>query len=106
LQHLTPRHVVAALAPLGRIDEAQAEIATPLSHQPTHRCGGRMGRQGSVAKFEAGLAVTLRLRKEGEDHWLALEATGDGEARKSADEIATKAQGWESRCQRPRRRRS
>jgi TolB-like protein/DNA-binding SARP family transcriptional activator len=32
--NLARRHVAAALAHLGRIDEAQAEIATLLSHQP------------------------------------------------------------------------
>jgi hypothetical protein len=55
------------------------------------------GGEAGVAKIEAdgGLAVTLRLRKEGEDYWLALEATGDGDAKKAADEIAAKTQGWE-----------
>ena len=58
---------------------------------------GTPGGEAGVAKIEAdgGLAVTLRLRKEGEDHWLALEATGDGDAKKSADEIVAKTQGWE-----------
>ena len=58
---------------------------------------GTPGGEAGTAKIEAdgGLVVTLRLRKEGEDHWLALEATGDGEAKKSADEIAAKTQGWE-----------
>ena len=56
------------------------------------------GGEAGTAKIEAdgGLAVTLRLRKEGEDYWATLEATGsDGEAKKTADEIAAKAQGWE-----------
>ena len=55
------------------------------------------GGEAGVAKIEAdgGLAVALRLRKEGEDYWLALEATGDGDAKKTADEIAAKAKGWE-----------
>jgi len=64
--------------------------------KPAAAAPGTPGGEAGVAKIEAdGLAVTLRLRKEGEDHWLALEATGDGEAKKSADEIAAKAQGWE-----------
>ena len=52
----------------------------------------------SVAKIEAdgGLAVTVRLRKEGEDTWVSLEASGaDGDAKKTADDITTRTQGWE-----------
>jgi len=58
---------------------------------------GTPGGEAGIAKIEAdgGLAVILRLRKEGEDYWLALEATGDGDAKKTTDEIAAKAQGWE-----------
>jgi hypothetical protein len=56
------------------------------------------GSEAGTARIEAdgGLTVTLRLRKEGEDYWGTLEAAGsDGEAKKNADEIAAKAQGWE-----------
>jgi hypothetical protein len=65
--------------------------------KPAAAAPGTPGGEAGVAKIEAdgGLAVTLRLRKEGEDYWLALEATGDGDAKKPADEIAAKAQGWE-----------
>jgi hypothetical protein len=52
----------------------------------------------SVAKLEAegGLGVTLKLRKEGENTWVSLEASGaDGDAKKTAEEIVRKAQGWE-----------
>jgi len=52
----------------------------------------------SVAKIEAdgGLAVTVRLRKEGEDTWVSLEASGaDGDAKKTADDITKRTQGWE-----------
>ena len=52
----------------------------------------------SVAKIEAdgGLAVTVRLRKEGEDTWVSLEAAGaEGDAKKTAEEITKRVQGWE-----------
>lgn len=51
----------------------------------------------SVAKLEAdgGLVVTLRMRKEGEDTWLSVDATGEGDAKKQADEIAGRTKGWE-----------
>jgi Domain of unknown function (DUF4340) len=51
----------------------------------------------STARLEAdgGLAVTLRLRKDGEDTWLSLTATGEGDAKKQADEITARSKDWE-----------
>jgi hypothetical protein len=52
----------------------------------------------SVVKVESadGLSTTLRLRKEGDAHWLAVTATGgEGEARKAADEMAARTKDWE-----------
>ena len=60
--------------------------------------GTGSGSDAGTAKIEAdgGLGVVVKLRKEGEDYWATLDATGsDGDAKKSADEIAAKAQGWE-----------
>jgi hypothetical protein len=43
-----------------------------------------------------GLAATLRLRKDGDAHWLSITATGgDGAARKAAEEIAARTKDWE-----------
>ena len=39
--------------------------------------------------------TTLRLRKEGDAHWLSVTAAGEGEAKKTADEIAGRTGGWE-----------
>ena len=52
----------------------------------------------SVAKIEAdgGLAITVRLRKEGDDTWVSLEASGaEGDAKKTAEDIVKRTQGWE-----------
>jgi Domain of unknown function (DUF4340) len=51
----------------------------------------------STARLEAdgGLTVTLRLRKDGEDTWLSLTATGEGDAKKTADDIAARSKDWE-----------
>jgi hypothetical protein len=46
-------------------------------------------------EVEKGPAITLRLRKEGDTHWLSVEATGEGEGRKTAEEIAGRTKGWE-----------
>jgi hypothetical protein len=39
--------------------------------------------------------ITLSLRKDGDAHWLSVAATGDGEAKKAADELASRTKGWE-----------
>jgi len=51
-----------------------------------------------AAKIEGkdGLGVTLKLRKQGEDdYWLSLTAAGEGDSKKTADEITQRTQGWE-----------
>jgi hypothetical protein len=55
-------------------------------------------KDASVVELEVdgGLAVTLRVRKEGEDYWLSAQASGaEGEAKKSAQDIMRRVQGWE-----------
>ncbi len=51
----------------------------------------------SVVKveFADGPTTTLRLRKDGDSNWLSVAATGEGEAKKAADEIIKRTQGWE-----------
>ena len=44
---------------------------------------------------EGGPKVTFRLRKEDGGAWLSLTATGEGDAKKAADDINAKATGWE-----------
>lgn len=56
------------------------------------------GEGASVVKVESadGLATTLRLRKEGDAHWLTVTvAGGEGDAKKTAEEISARTQGWE-----------
>jgi hypothetical protein len=50
-----------------------------------------------TAESSNGLTVTFRLRRDGapDDAWLSFTATGEGEAKKAADEINAKAAGWE-----------
>src|SRR5262245_52531844 len=51
----------------------------------------------SVVKVEVaeGPTATLRLRKDGDQHWLSVSATGEGDAKKAAEEITGRTQGWE-----------
>ena len=55
------------------------------------------GDKVSVLKLtvDGGLAVTFRLTRDGDATWLSLTAAGDGDAKKSADDINAKAAGWE-----------
>ena len=49
-------------------------------------------------ELEDGPTATLRLRKEGDAHWLSIVATGEGEAAtKAAEEITTRTRNWEFR---------
>jgi hypothetical protein len=81
-------------AGIDSIVRAAGSIELEDVRKPAAGAGGEAG----TAKIEAdgGLAVTLKLRKEGEDYWGTLEASGsEGEAKKAADEITAKTQGWE-----------
>jgi hypothetical protein len=56
------------------------------------------GESANVVKVESadGLATTLRLRKEGDAHWLTVTVAGsEGDAKKTAEEIAARTEGWE-----------
>ena len=59
--------------------------------------GAPAGDKVSVLKVEteAGLVATFRLRRDGETSWLSLVATGEGDAKKPADDLTTRAKGWE-----------
>jgi hypothetical protein len=51
----------------------------------------------SAVKIERadGLAATLRLRKDGDAHWLSIAVVGEGDAKKAAEEIAARTKDWE-----------
>jgi hypothetical protein len=57
------------------------------------------GDKVSVITLDAdgGLKVTFRLRKDGDTNWLSFAATGEGDAKKQADDLNAKANGWEFR---------
>jgi len=54
----------------------------------------------SIVKIEIadGPTTTLRLRKDGDAHWLSITATGEGDAaKKAAEEITARTKDWEFR---------
>jgi hypothetical protein len=44
---------------------------------------------------DGGLTVTLRITKDGEDTWATVAATGEGETKGAAEDIARRTAGWE-----------
>ena len=69
------------------------------------RSGPRLG--VGAATQQAHRTVTPKLREEGEDHWLSLEASGgEGDTKKIAEEVTRKAAGWEFKINPGRPRRS
>jgi uncharacterized protein DUF4340 len=49
-------------------------------------------------ELKDGATATLRLRKDGDAHWLSIVATGEGEAaKKAAEEIGARTKDWEFR---------
>ncbi len=55
------------------------------------------GKDVSKVTFESagGLAITYRIRKDGDAQWLSITAAGDGETKKQADDVTAKTGGWE-----------
>ena len=77
---------------------AIVRAAASIELEDVRRAGASQGPEAGTVLLEAdgGLKVTLRLRKEGDDYWLTAEASGaDGEAKKAAEEIMRRAQGWQ-----------
>jgi hypothetical protein len=46
-------------------------------------------------KNEQGLEITYWLRKDGDDYWLSIAASGEGDAKEMAEKIRNQAKGWE-----------
>jgi uncharacterized protein DUF4340 len=79
--------------------ESLARAVASIDLEDVRKLAGPPAGEGaSVVKVESadGLAATLRLRNEGDAHWLTVTvAGGEGDAKKTAEEIAGRTQGWE-----------
>ncbi len=47
------------------------------------------------AEIDPGMKVYFRVRKDGETHWMTIDATGTGDSLKTAADLMALAQGWE-----------
>ena len=97
------KHALAAMPDGKKLKDGYAigaivRAAGSIDLDDVRRAASASRQDDSVVELEAdgGLKVTLRLRKEGDDYWLMAEARGaDGDAKKSAEDIMRRAQGWE-----------
>jgi hypothetical protein len=57
---------------------------------------GAAGEAGIVSlETEGGLKALFKIRRDKDDAWLSVSVTGEGEAKKAADEITARSVGWE-----------
>jgi hypothetical protein len=77
--------------------DAIARAAAYVDFEDVRKLPPVSPKDASTIKLEAdnGLTVALRLRKDGDAQWLAVTATGEGDAKKAADEITARTAGWE-----------
>jgi hypothetical protein len=99
----TSKHALAAMPDGKKLKDSFAisaivRAAGSIDLDDVRRATSAPRQDDSVAELEAdgGLKITLRLRKDGDDYWLTAEARGaDGDAKKTAEDIMRRAQGWE-----------
>jgi hypothetical protein len=77
--------------------ESIARAVGSIDMEDVRKLDAGAGDAAGAARIEGegGLGVTLQLRKQGEDYWLSLTAAGEGDSKKTAEEITSRTQGWE-----------
>lgn len=77
--------------------DAIVRAAGSLELDDLRKSDGKDAADAGAVKIEAdgGLVVNLRLMKAGEDTWVAIAATGEGEAKAQAEEINKRTAGWD-----------
>lgn len=77
--------------------DALVRAVGAVEFEDVRKADPAVGGDVSTARVQAdgGLAVTLGLRKDGDDTWVSVTASGEGEAKKTADDISSRSQGWE-----------
>ena len=58
------------------------------------------GEAGTITlELDSGLKLAMSVRREKDGAWVKLEATGEGDAKAAADDIMSRAKGWEFQVQ-------
>lgn len=73
------------------------EAASFLDFERIRKQSAAPGGDAGIVKFETdnGLKITLKVRRDKDAVWMTVDASGEGEAKKIADEIEARANGWE-----------
>lgn len=73
------------------------EAATFLDFESVRKATGATGGEAGKVTLEidGGLEVTMSVRRDKDKTWARLEASGEGEAKKAADEITARTKDWE-----------
>lgn len=73
------------------------EAASFVDFERVRKAPGTPGGEAGSVSFETddGLKVTLKVRRDKDTVWLSIEPSGEGEAKKAADEIKARTAAWE-----------
>jgi hypothetical protein len=73
------------------------EAASFVDFESVRKATGAVGGESGKVTLDAdkGLKVTLKVRREKDAVWTTIEAQGEGDAKKTADEINARTAGWE-----------
>lgn len=73
------------------------EAASFLDLERVRKDPGTPGGDAGTVSFETdnGLKIALKVRRDKDAVWVAIEPSGEGEAKKAADDIKARTAGWE-----------
>jgi hypothetical protein len=73
------------------------EAASFVDFERVRKATGTAGGEAGTVKFETdnGLKIALKVRRDKDGAWMTIDASGEGEAKKTADDIKTRTAGWE-----------
>lgn len=82
---------------VNNIIEAASFLDLENVRKATDAKGGEAGT--ATLELDNGLKLAMSIRREKDGAWLKLDATGEGEAKEAADDIMSRAKGWEFQVQ-------
>jgi hypothetical protein len=73
------------------------EAASFVDFERVRKTTGTTGGEVGTVKFDTdnGLKIALKVRRDKDGAWVTIDATGEGEAKTTADDIKTRTAGWE-----------